>query len=379
MIDCARLKLLFVCEATDGGVAQQLIDLLKYYDAENIYVTIVYSPKRLSKQFVSTLASLNHITAIELPISETPSTNWLSSIIKLRAIIKQLGPFDILHSQSSIAGGILRLASLNLPGSNIYTPHCLKTADPNQSALKGWLYGAIERRLAHINTAKIICVSEWERQHALLFGLPVEKLVVVNNGIDLQSTSYKTKSRNALSIPDGEIAIGFVGRLVPQKSPLSLIPLASKLKNIGGPIRLHIIGDGPLLSELQAGVADKELSSLFNFHGSLAGPKLVGAFDLVVMPSLYEAFSYVLLEALGAGVPVVSTDCGAAQELLTETGAGVVTPVGDEDGFSREIVKLILNRERLAKMSIRARDVAKKYTVERMAKETIQVYQSVLG
>lgn len=89
--------------------------------------------------------------------------------------------------------------------------------------------------------------------------------------------------------------------------------------------------------------------------------------DVLVLPSLFEGFGLVLIEALAAGIPVIATAHTAAPDLLTENEAGFIVPVCDSEAIARALKVLVDQPERLESMKLKARETAKRWTWERYA------------
>ena len=78
-------------------------------------------------------------------------SDW-SSLRVLTKLVRETGPYDILHGHSSKAGALVRLLPRSLPGARIYTPHALRTMDPEISWPAALIYGSAERLLARAPT-----------------------------------------------------------------------------------------------------------------------------------------------------------------------------------------------------------------------------------
>jgi glycosyltransferase involved in cell wall biosynthesis len=108
------------------------------------------------------------------------------------------------------------------------------------------------------------------------------------------------------------------------------------------------------------------------------GPEVLPAFDMLLMPSLYEGMPYVLLEALAVGVPVIATDVGGVAEAIEDGATGFIVPQQDAAALLEKVQLLVENadlRQVMAKASLRK---SGEMSVEHMVEQTLQVYRAAL-
>jgi len=178
-------------------------------------------------------------------------------------------------------------------------------------------------------------------------------------------------------------AIGFVGRVVPEKGVDLLLDAAAGLP---GDWRLLYIGEGPARAPLESSARSAGLSSRVEFHSrvpSVDMPPWLHRMDVLVLPSLTrpnwkEQFGRVLIEAMACGVPVVGSDSGEIPHVIGD--AGLVFPEGDVDALRAMLRGLMddeAQRDRLAMLG-RERVLAH-FTHEQVAAATYRVYRDMLG
>ena len=155
------------------------------------------------------------------------------------------------------------------------------------------------------------------------YGLAREKSVVIYNGLDLQRIK-----ENTLKLPtqplckEDEILVVSVGRMIKEKGQWHLIRAVKLLRDQGMPIKLIILGEGELRSQLEELVEEAGLECNVFLPGFVKNPhQYMKRADAVVFPSLSEGFSNAIAEALACEVPVISTDheTGAREILAPET------------------------------------------------------------
>jgi exopolysaccharide biosynthesis WecB/TagA/CpsF family protein len=166
----------------------------------------------------------------------------------------------------------------------------------------------------------------------------------------------------------------FVGRLVEQKDPVTLIrAFTERLR--AGPAHLIVVGDGPLRNAIECLVASADISAHVRFIGyvSDAGPWIAGATALI-LTSRYEGFGNVIVEALACGTPVIATACPYGPSEILEYGIyGELVPVGDTAAIARAMSSDL--RSRFPADFLRARSAH--YTVSRCADCHVALFESL--
>ncbi len=210
-----------------------------------------------------------------------------------------------------------------------------------------------------------------------------EKCVVIPLGIDLRKFNKKgcEKAIAAIRSQYGGRILLFVGRLTHYKG----VPyLLEAMKRISG--RLLIIGTGELERQLRNQAERNNLSTKVSFLGELRDEEMVPflhACDLLVLPSITrnEAFGLVQLEAMACGKPVISTNLETGVPYVNQTGVtGFIVPPMDSEALDGAIRRLLEDDKLRARMGIEGRKrVEGEFTKERMARETLKLYEEVLA
>ena len=226
---------------------------------------------------------------------------------------------------------------------------------------------AIEKRqMASSGHRKIIAISgTGKREFIEEYGLPEEDVTIIYNGVDVERfhprnrAPYGTKTRESLGIPTTSQVVLFVGTGFRRKGVGRLLRLWTQQ---GAPdAYLVIVGNDAKLSYYR---------KVWN-HSRIcfAGPQtrveeFYAAADLLVLPSVQEAFGNVVLEALASGVPVVTSgDVGGAESLDGELRQGIVVDFDDPEEFKQKIL-WGLDPERWPVLSQLARQLAERYSWE---------------
>lgn len=320
------LRILQVLEPSGGGSGRHFLDLCRGLHERGHHVEAVYSPLRAEDAFVRELKSLELPAIHAVAMKRSPGLSDIAAHRALQRIINGGVPFDIVHGHSSKAGALTRL---RLPGRHaprVYTPHAFRTMDPTLGRMGRLIFGGIETILAKLFTDHLICVSDDEYAHALSLGVPARKLSVIINGVATPALDMANTVRASFGISAETFVFGFVGRLSYQKAPERLIEAfrnaASRLPNA----ELIMVGSGELEQDIRTAIADSGLQKRIRLTSAFTGPQAVPAFDVLVMPSRYEAMSYVMLEAAASGKPIVSTDVGGASTAIDKDRSGLIVP-----------------------------------------------------
>lgn len=168
-------------------------------------------------------------------------------------------------------------------------------------------------------------------------GLSAAKLVCIPHGIGpAPAQPSRRELRRQFGVAEKEPVVGFVGRLHQQKNPGLLIEALSRLTCMTG----VFVGDGDLRESLERQARSTGARVLF--LGSVPNARrLMPMFDMFCLPSCWEGFGIVLLEAMSAGIPVVGTASGAIPEVLGE--AGLIVPGNDTQALADALAALNSN------------------------------------
>jgi glycosyltransferase involved in cell wall biosynthesis len=381
------MKILLILEATLGGTSRHILDLANGLLERGAEVHLVYSTLRADQGFLRGLSFLGssweRFRCKELPITRSVTVSDFASYWNLARYIGEEGPFDIIHSHSTKAGFLARLL-VNTQGARmIYTSHGLMTMNPELTGFRRRAVCALESALAR-RTDTVIAVSENERRCALETGIGPAKLTVIANGIHSSSLSVQSEQRKAIRDSIGlnseAICIGWVGRFAPQKRPDRAFEAYELLQQrTAKPLRLLMIGWGPLEDALRRQVAELNIEDQVLFLGQAEAVKYMPAFDILAHTSEFEAFGYVFVEALSSGVPIVTTRVGGTDELISNGVTGYVCDPWDPETFASRLQLLAEDPQRRRAMSEAARQRAAHYSVERMVDSTVELYRQACG
>jgi glycosyltransferase involved in cell wall biosynthesis len=193
--------------------------------------------------------------------------------------------------------------------------------------------------------SKVLVFSKKDRKN-LSEQLPEGKIEVFPNGI--QVDRYRCgngtfKSRR--SIPEGGKAVLFAARLIREKGVYDLLEAIPLVVRDHGNAYFLIAGDGPEKQRMEAICREKGIEERVRFTGHIEGKELIEAYccaDMFIFPTLLpEGMPMVILEALAAGLPIISTASGAVPDMIQDGVNGFIIPSGDPDRLADRIGTLI--------------------------------------
>ena len=245
----------------------------------------------------------------------------------------------------------------------------------------GWknrLYQWLDLRLLRRFDA-VICVSKTIRDRVIAAGCPAAKTHVVANGYGggREPVLPRGAARAELGLGSDEVVLGWVGRLSREKGPDLFVDAVAGLPP-PRPLALFI-GDGPDRQQLQRRIADHGMTDeevrLVGHRANAA--RLLRAFDVLVMSSRTEGVPMVLLEAMAAGVPVVSFAVGGIPDVLDASSAWLVRP-GDSSALTSAIGNALGSAEVAQQRARAARMILdERFGIARWLDRVYTVYQKV--
>ena len=179
----------------------------------------------------------------------------------------------------------------------------------------------------------------------------------------------------------GENVVGTVCRLFPVKGIVYLIRAIGLLRAQFPEVRLEIAGVGPDQERLEQEVRSLGLTRHVTFLGWQANVEsLLARWDVLVMPSIQEAFGIAVLEAMAAGLPVVATSVGGLRELVEDGRTGWLVPAGDPAAIAERVGMLFASPGLRCAMGTAGQDRARQhFSMDRMVQEIAKIYDGVLG
>ena len=316
----------------------------------------------------------DNITLHQLPIAKRDLQYWrvgeilawMHRALPYTARLARRGRYDCCHSwagwPSGIVGHRLRLPHIvalrgsDVPGYN----ERLRKLDP-------LLMTFIARRIWR-GAGRVVAVSRGLRELALR-SRPGTEIDVIPNGVNVEHFGPG---------PGGDPKrVLFVGRLIERKGVDYLIQAFREVRAAVPDAQLHIVGEGPERARLEARAGAPGLSGI-TFCGHLEGDALSAAYcssAILALPALVDAMPNVVLEAMAAGLAIVTTPTGGSEVLR---GNGVVVPAADANALCAAIVGYLTDPTRLAEHQRLSRRLAEGMSWAAVAGYYVQLYREVV-
>ncbi|OLD79042.1 hypothetical protein AUF62_00760 [archaeon 13_1_20CM_52_20] len=318
-----------------------------------------------------------------------PESNFLlwiyrlnSQMISKTTELLETERFDLIHAHDWVVGrAAVELKNrLGLP--------LISTIHATEIGRGGSLDGEYRRKVRDIErllveeSDGIICCSNYMLDHIQhVLGAVKTKIHVIPNGVE---ASRFNNGRQPQPIPTGvsedRKTILYVGRIVREKGIFTLLDAFEKLRKQGKDVSLVLVGEGPLKEDLAKEVLRRKLNDRVKLAGFVDEKKLVSLYnssDAFVLPSHYEPFGMVTLEAMASRVPVVVSDVGGLSEIVEDGITGVKVPAYDPSALAEGILRVLEDRELSEQLKENAyRAVQERYRWDVIAEKTIEAYRT---
>ena len=304
----------------------------------------------------------------------------LPLLFKLRNALREMQP-DIVHTHL-IHADVFGYFAAKAVGTRIIISSRHNDDQfryrPRWRRINRWLWRRIDAGIAISYAIKQFTVD--------IEGAPTDKVKIVHYGMDYSWMSdaeidaARLKLRAELNLDDDALLLGLVCRLVEQKGIPYAMEALRRLRAEFPGAHLVIAGDGEKAAELRRlasalGIADR-------VHWLGWRPKaidLMAAFDVLLVPSLWEGFGLVLLEAMSRRVPVIASRVSAIPEVVRDGETGILFEPRNVDALTGAIVRLLSDRSLRKYMGLLgAARLEEHFSVQRMVDKTIAVYDQVL-
>ncbi len=308
----------------------------------------------------------------------------LSVLGALRRRVRE-GNYGLLHSHGSRSNFITALLRplVRLPA--LTTIHSDYQLDFVGNAYKHLVYTSLNRWALRFFDY-YIAISEDFRHMLVQRGFSPERVFTVYNGIDFRHAGQPDMTREAflrsvgVSVPEGSLLVGTMGRLHPVKGQALLLQAAPRVLEHYPGTRFLIAGEGEEEHNLVKMARRLEIVSAVHFLGYQNQPdNFFGAIDINVLASSSESFPYVLMEGARYCLPTVATRVGGIPELIRDGEQGLLCPPGDPAALARQLIRLLGDahlRQRLGEALYQ--NVRENFSTERLAASHMEIYRRIL-
>ncbi len=395
-----RPKILYIVTQPEFGGAQRYIfDLTKELRGDFDVVVAAGQPNELptllrkcEKKEIKT-RRLKYLCRNINPIKD------ILAVFEIKKLLEEETP-DIVHLNSSKAGVLGSLASFlirvyprsylpdirlrrsrwragpRLSASTVYTVHGWVFLEP-LDIIKKTIYFIVEWLAGQMRNATIV-LSEKEKNISLKFRISKpENTFLIRHGIKPPEFIDRIAAREQFKIKNGDFAVGTVANFYPSKGLEYLIEAARAALPKA---KFYIIGEGAERKKLEALIKKYKLEQKVFLLGAIPkAQKYLKAFDLFVLPSLKEGFPYAVIEAMHAGLPIISTNVGGIPEIITNQKNGILVPPKKPKILAEKINELIKNYKFAEQLGMRAVIAAQEqFSLEKMVDQTKKVYLQLI-
>ncbi len=372
------IKVLFLLRPASGGIRQHVSDLIKHLDREQVEPILVCPPEE---------PSLLPLETGEIPVFRINITKEFNPIRDFQASRRlkhliQITGADLVHAHSFKAGLICCWANW---GRAYRYPVICTFHNPliqQTSLIKNFLFQSLVSAICQ-QAGQVVVVSHALQSQAVdLLKVPADKVACIYNGLNssrIETPLFPSAFRREMKIGATDLLVGSITRLIPEKGIQYLIPAAARLREYFPNLRFVIVGDGPYRPVLEAEICRRGLNGQFILTGFRTDiPEILASLDLFVLPSLTEALSIAIMEAMAAKKPVIATKVGGIPEVVTPE-TGILVPPQNSEQLATAIQGLLsdpLKRAQLGEAGWRR--IRHHFSIETMINEYHSLYRQVI-
>jgi len=379
-----KIRVLFVITGlASGGATNVVLDLASHFNNHPDFdVRLVTGPIPPGRTDVTYLAHELGIKTHIIPslINHINPVVNLKGVADIRRIMVQ-GNYDIVHTHSSVAGVIGRIAAFSA-GVPVILHHVHGWGlHARKSKLHQIFYVNLERLCAQF-TNQMIVVSRADIQKGLAHRIGREdKYTLIYNGIDLERFRQPvndTQMHKKLGLdPDCKL-VGMIGRLDGQKNPLDFIRAAAIVVSRYPKVQFLIVGDGSLRPECERLIDElnvKEKFFLLGYRNDV--PRIISMLTITAMSSLWEGLPIAFLESMSAGKPIVANNVDGASDVVIDGETGFLVTPHQPSEMAERILYLLNNENLCSEMGQVAQQRSSYFSRQRMVAQVESLYKEL--
>ncbi len=378
-----KLNVLYLIRTWDLGGSHTIIRLLlRHLPREQFnIITVPYdTPGDGDARFVaSVLAQGGEVAPERIPWRSRGQWNPARAMI---ASLVAKYEIDLIHCHDTQSNVLVGIGRDQWPCACIGTPYGWWEGPWHFQAK---LYHWVEKNLALPNFDRVYTVSQDMKKKILRGRTRAERIRVIHTGIDLaQLDAGRTReeTRATLGIPHDALVVGTVSRLFREKGHKHLLNAVANLKDKHPSLWVLIVGKGDLREALEAqartlGIAERVVFA--GFYDDIPGA--LRAMDIFAQPSVdHEGFPTAVLEAQGAGLPVIASDIGGTHETMNVGTTGLLVPPADDAALAGAIDRLCSDAGLRGQMAAAARPwIESRFTLPDMIAQMTSLYHEAIA
>ncbi len=366
------IKVVYLIDSlTSGGAQRQFVELIKGLDKSQVDpIVVIYHD---IQHFREDLDKTN----IPVHLLQKKGKIGIGFFLRLQIFLRQHSPV-LIHSFLNTPNFYARLSKV------FKSVGLVVTSERSMVTTRSFFCYVLERTMWKISDHIIANAEAIKDSLTGNIGIPKEKVTVVQNGINTKMFCHDHNKVVPTSHHVERLTIGYVGRIVPIKGIEYLLEACHLYKiKTNAQISIKLYGENQnqeYLAKLLHLIEQRSLSDNVQFCGVGKDMSCVlASIDLLVLPSLSEGFSNVIIESMAAGKPVIATCVGDARMVITEGTNGFLVPPGDPVKLAEKIVEVSsMDRAALEEILHNAKDcVEKDYSITSLVGKTLEVYKSI--
>ncbi len=248
--------------------------------------------------------------------------------------------------------------------------------------LFGTTYDGLRGKDVLRSVDRIISVSHALKKDIMEYGLDGDKIDVIYNGVDTEFYKPSEKTFREEHAEGFDNLLVFVGRIIQQKGLDHLIDAMPAILKEHKSTRLLIVGKGKLVPRLQEKISKMGLDNNIIFPGFIDDarmPELYSSADLFVLPSLWETFGFVLVEAGACGTPLCGSNAGGIPEVIQDGKNGLVFEKADPKALANKVNIMLSDNNLRRDMGRKSREIAvEKFDWEIISDQTKAFYSRAM-
>lgn len=361
------LKVMMALPELDVGGAQtltiSLIKALRKIDAE-IRVQILV----LDRQHGSYLEKQCQKENIDVVYLGKDKGFHLDVIPKIIKAIRAFEP-DVIHMHKSRIHYFLLPILLSGVKRRIYTVHNLADRDTRNR----WLQKLMSFSFHYCHVQPVAISDICRTSVAELYHLELESIPCIYNGIDIERFQNPGKRRVPVN---GKVKFVSVGRLSVQKNYPLLIRAATAIHKQWPETEFFVLGDGEQKKSLTEQIEMQGATDYIHLLGNASDvPAWLWEMDVFLMTSDWEGLPMTILEAMAAGLPIISTKAGGIVDVVKDGENGFLVECRDEAGLVRAADKICVSTELYRRFSAASIELSGQYSMEKMALQYLMLYK----
>ncbi|SFK70711.1 glycosyltransferase family 4 protein [Geodermatophilus ruber] len=385
-----RVRVLQVIGITVGGSAEHLLQLSSLLPADRFEVTVALSGGGpLDDEIRAT-----GLRVLDFAPSHgaghfkqaSPDSPWelLRQFGRLRADIRR-HRYDVVHTHTSVAGAMGRVAAWSCRTPvRLHMVHAFAGHDAVRQPMRT-LFRLVERALDLVTTHTVVG-SVFMRDLGLRWRvLRPGRVTVIPNASRMAvrdgTAAERDRLRSELGLPPDALLIALIGRVEDQKGVDALVRAAVPVTAHVPRAHVVVVGDGTRRAGMERLAVELGIAGRVHFTGWRHDlGDVLRAIDVLALPSRWEAFGIVNLEAMAAAKPVVGYAVGGIPEVVVHGETGLLSPPGAEDDLARDLVRVLTDPQLAARLGAAGRRrLLERFAPERMVQAHVELYEELVA